>query len=72
MPDNMTNTLQCTNCSAPVVATPSAPHKHFCSGRCRQAWWDRKRREGLALVLADLGERLDKARATGAKPCPER
>ena len=30
--------------------TPASPRQRFCSTRCRQSWWDRRRRQATATL----------------------
>lgn len=34
-----TPTKVCANCGCPIVHTPGAKRKRFCSDKCRMAWW---------------------------------
>ena len=48
----MTSTPRCAHCTRPFTAPPSAPHKRFCSARCRTEWHETQRRRGLELLRA--------------------
>ena len=41
-------TLRCLTCGKPVMQTEGRKAKKFCSGRCRSAYWNDKRRKEKA------------------------
>lgn len=46
----------CVYCTTSFAALPQAPHKRFCSGKCRDAFWREQRqaaRQQQALAEAD-------------------
>ena len=40
----------CPACGTAFTWTPASPRQRFCSTRCRQAWWDRRRRQATATL----------------------
>lgn len=46
-------THHCDNCTKPFTPPPTAPHKRFCSGQCRDEWHAKRRRKALD-KLAEL------------------
>lgn len=46
-------TILCLNCGKPTRLTRDAPHKKFCSAKCRIAWHNERRRK----AMAELSER---------------
>ena len=47
---------QCLQCGRPLDAPPpSAPHKKFCSPKCRQEWHSAERRRAIAALRAGAG-----------------
>jgi endogenous inhibitor of DNA gyrase (YacG/DUF329 family) len=43
----------CPACQTTFTWTPAAPRQRFCSTRCRQRWWDRRRRQATAALNRD-------------------
>jgi len=44
------NKLACANCSRPFAPEPQAPHKRFCSAKCRTEWHARRQRDAKQLL----------------------
>jgi len=42
--------LTCVNCTTEFEPLEAAPHKRFCSARCRYEWHGKQRRRGLRLL----------------------
>jgi len=42
--------LLCETCQRPLERPPHAPHKRFCSTKCRNAWHSVRRAEGAKLL----------------------
>jgi endogenous inhibitor of DNA gyrase (YacG/DUF329 family) len=40
----------CPACGTAFTWTPAAPRQRFCSTRCRQRWWDRRRRQATTAL----------------------
>lgn len=51
------STAVCRNCGKPLVQTPRAKPKTFCSNQCRYAWWNRVRsKRAYRLICRQCGK----------------
>jgi len=57
----------CPACGTGFTWTPASPRQRFCSTRCRQSWWDRRRRQATAAHRGD-GRHAGDHDAHGAAP----
>lgn len=46
-PQAKTDPALCRNCGEPLIQTPGAKRKLFCSDACRYAWWNAERSRQL-------------------------
>lgn len=43
--------MNCKVCNVEITIPASAPHKTFCSTKCRNSWHNARRKKGLIMLM---------------------
>lgn len=49
-------TTECKQCEEKFTPPTSAPHKKFCSTKCRVKWWGERRKQGEEVLKREREE----------------